>query len=351
MSEPQRSRNPWTKPHLSPPNTSSRPASLFWPAKTLLSAVELGVFTELAKHPEPLDSLSARLGIHPRGARDFADTLVSLGFLQRDEAGVYANTPETELFLDKAKPSYIGGMLEMANHRLYPFWGHLTEALKTGIPQNEASKNPDFFAELYADPARLHEFLSAMTGVSRAANLAIARCPDIDWPNRRRFVDAGTAQGDLALQIALANPHLQGAGFDLPQVAPIFEDYIEKYGVGDRVHFEAGSFFDVPCPRPTSSSWDTSSTTGTSRRKKSSSAKPTRPPPVGGIFVIYDTLIDDDRRENSFGLMMSLNMLVETPGGFDYTGADGIGWVREAGFREAKVIPLQNPSAIIVAMK
>jgi hypothetical protein len=70
------------------------------------------------------------------------------------------------LFLDRAKPSYIGGLLEMCNARLYGFWGNLAAGLKTGEAQNEAKRGEDVFAELYADPARLKQFLSAMTGIS-----------------------------------------------------------------------------------------------------------------------------------------------------------------------------------------
>src|SRR3984885_4689850 len=141
----------------------------FWASKTLLSAVELELFTELAKHPETLADLSARLRLHPRSARDFLDALVALNFLERRD-GTYYNTPSTDLFLDKRKPSYIGGILEMANNRLYTHWGNLTTGLLTGEPQNEAcggGENP--FKLLYADPERLRGFLRAMTGVSRGA--------------------------------------------------------------------------------------------------------------------------------------------------------------------------------------
>src|SRR5215469_16669896 len=109
----------------------------FWPSKVLLSAVEMGLFTELAGGPQEFTKLSGRLGLHPRSAHDFLDTLAALGFLQRS-TGSYSNTPETDLFLDRNKPTYIGGILEMANARLFPFWGSLTEALKTGLPQNES---------------------------------------------------------------------------------------------------------------------------------------------------------------------------------------------------------------------
>jgi len=140
----------------------------FWGSKTLLSAVELGVFTELGKSPLPGEELAARLDLHPRSWRDFFDALTALGMLEQDD-GVYRNTPETARFLDRSKPSYIGGLLEMANARLYPFWSSLTEALRTGRPQNEAKHGGDFFAELYHDSGRLRQFLHAMTGLSMGA--------------------------------------------------------------------------------------------------------------------------------------------------------------------------------------
>src|SRR5215475_11991769 len=170
----------------------------FWASKALLSAVEMELFTELAKHPEGLEALQGRLGLHPRAARDFLDALVALKFLERRD-GRYYNTASTDFFLDKRKPSYIGGILEMANHRLYPFWGHLTTALRTGLPQNEIRDgSPNPFEALYAEPARLKEFLRAMTGVSHGANLAIAR--KFPWNKYRTAVDVGTAQGDLIAQ-------------------------------------------------------------------------------------------------------------------------------------------------------
>jgi hypothetical protein len=202
----------------------------FWASKTLLSAIELELFTELAKHPEDLDAICARLGLHERGARDFVDALVSLGLLER-EGGVYRNSAHADLFLDKAKPSYVGGILEMANHRLYGFWGGLTEALRTGHPQNETRHGQEpLFETLYADPGRLKEFLAAMTGVSHVANLRIARA--FPWADYSTFVDVGTAQGDLVVQIAEANDHLSGVGFDLPVVEPIFEEYVARSPVG-----------------------------------------------------------------------------------------------------------------------
>jgi len=324
-------------------------AMAFWASKTLLSAVEMGVFTELSRGPESFNSLTGRLGLHPRSARDFLDTLVALGFLTRD-ADVYANTPETDLFLDRHKPSYVGGILEMANSRLYPFWGHLTEALRTGLPQNEQkSGGAGLFETLYADPGRLREFLAAMTGLSQGANIAIAR--SFPWKDYQSFVDVGTAQGDLAVQIASAHPHLHGIGFDLPEVAPIFEQYAEKSGVTDRLTFHPGDFFKQDFPKADVvlmghilHDWDLPT-------KKMLIKKAFDALPAGGALVVYEAIIDDDRSKNAFGLMMSLNMLIETPGGFDYTGRDCSGWMKEAGFSTTRVEHLVGPDSMVIGIK
>jgi hypothetical protein len=321
----------------------------FWASKVLLSAVERSLFTELAHRPEDLETLQGRLGLHPRAARDFLDTLVALGFLERRD-GNYYNTPATDRFLDRRKPSYIGGMLEMANHRLYGFWGHLTEALRTGKPQNEVrSGGAPLFESLYADPARLRQFLAAMSGISRGAALAIAA--KFPWSGYGTFVDVGTAQGDTAAQIALAHPHMRGAGFDLPEVGPIFEDYVAGLGLSGRLRFQAGSFFEDPLPKADViimghilHDWDLDI-------KRMLLAKAHAALPDGGALIVYEAIIDDDRSANAFGLMMSLNMLIETPGGFDYTGADCQGWMRETGFRETRVEHLIGPDSMVVGVK
>ncbi len=238
----------------------------------------------------------------------------------------------------------------MANHRLYPFWGHLTEALRTGLPQNECkSGGAGLFETLYADPARLKEFLGAMTGVSHGANMAIAHT--FPWKDYRTFADIGTAQGDLAVQISLANPHLQGIGFDLPEVAPIFEEYVAALGVAARLKFLPGSFFDQDLPKADVllmghilHDWDLPT-------KKMLIAKAYDALPVGGALIVYEAIIDDDRSKNAFGLMMSLNMLIETPGGFDYTGADCTGWMKDAGFSSIRMEPLAGPDSMVIGVK
>jgi hypothetical protein len=271
-----------------------------------------------------------------------------LGFLERRD-GIYSNTPSTDLFLDKRKPSYIGGMLEMANRRLFAHWGHLTTALRTGQPQGEAGTGEETFAAIYADPERLKGFLRAMTGVSRGANLAIAA--KFPWAKYKTVVDAGPAQGDLLVQVTLKNPHLLGIGFDLPEVGPVFEEYVEANGLSSRVQFQPGSFFTDPLPKADVIMMGHILHDWNLEEKRMLIGKAYDALPRGGALMVYEAIIDDNRSKNAFGLLMSLNMLIETPGGFDYTGTDCMGWMREAGFREARVEHLVGPDSMVVGIK
>jgi hypothetical protein len=317
-------------------------------AKVLLSAVELGLFTELAKQPLDAEQLRARLALHPRSARDFFDTLVALGMLERD-GSVYRNTSETDRFLDRAKPSYIGGYLEMHNARMYPFWGSLTEGLRTGQPQNEAKTGGNFFEVLYRDPARLREFLRAMTAFSAGSALAIAQ--RFRWSQYQTFVDIGAAEGGLLVQVVLTQSHLTGGGVDLPAVGPIFREYVASHHLEHRLAFYPGDFFTDPLPEAEVYSMGHILHDWSLDDKKYLLSKVYGALPAGGALIVFDSLIDDERRTNAWGLLRSLTMLIETTGGFDYTGADCRGWMQEVGFRQTYVEPLGGPDSLVVGIK
>lgn len=321
----------------------------FWASKALLSAVEIGVFGAFANGPLDLSRLRSRLGLHERSARDFFDTLVVLGLLHRDDAGRYSNSEESEIFLNPARPGYIGGLIEMFNARLYGFWGSLTEALRTGEPQNEAKHGGDLFGALYTDPARLDGFLRAMTAQTLPPARALARV--FPWETVGTVVDIGTAQGCLPVQLALSHPNLSGGGFDLPPVEPIFSRYIAANGLSDRLRFIPGNFFTDDLPRADVlvmglilHDWDLPT-------KRMLIDKAYAALEKGGSLIVYEFLIDDARRTHLPGLLMSLNMLIETRGGFDFTGADCIGWMRDAGFSDCRVIPLAGPHSAVIATK
>jgi SAM-dependent methyltransferase len=320
----------------------------FWGSKALLSAIELGLFTELAEGPLDADALIMRLHLHRRSAKDFFDALVALGMLRRTGSR-YANTPETALFLDRTKTSYMGGMLEMANARLYRFWGTLTEALRTGKPQNEIKTGEDFFGTLYADPNRLEGFLKAMTGLSQGTARAIAK--KFPWKKYHSFMDIGCAQGGVAVEIAAAHRHLQGGGMDLPVVQPLFEAYAKERRLENRLRFLPGDFFKDPLPKTDVlimghilHDWNLDEKLVLLRKAYDAL-------PVNGALIVHEALIDDARKKNAFGLLMSLNMLIETPGGFDFTGADCRTWMKEVGFSRTQVARLAGPDGMVVGYK
>lgn len=321
--------------------------SAFFGSKTLLSAVGLGLFTELAKGPLDGETLRLRLSLDERGARDFFDALVALRMLERSD-GRYANTPETDLYLDRNKPSYIGAWLEMAERRLFHIWSSLTPGLRTGQPQNEFV-DADPFGTMYAEQSTLESFVTEMTAVSMPVVQDIIRA--FDWDRYQTFIDIGTAQGALPVMLARARPPLTGGGFDLPQVRPAFEKYVAAQGLSERLRFYPGDFRAEPLPSADVLimghilvDWDTA-------MKQSLLAKAHAALPQGGALLVYDMVIDDDRRENAMGLLMSLNMLLETAGGGEYTGADCTGWMREIGFTEVSITPLPTSHSMIVGIK
>lgn len=325
----------------------------FFASKTLLSGVELGVFTELASQPDTADGLGERLGLHLRGRRDFFDGLVALGFLEREgdgPDGVYSNAPDSAVFLDRSQPTYIGGILEMANARLFRFWADLTEALRTGAPQNEikVSGRP-MFDELYADAARLEQFMHAMAGIS-AGNFQLL-AEKFDFGRYSTLSDVGGATGLLSIITAQRHPHLRCTSCDLPVVRPIAERAIAAAGVADRVSAVDLDFFADPIPAADVVTMGLILHDWNLDKKMHLIRAAYEALPEGGALVVVENLIDDARRENVFGLMMSLNMLIEFGDAFDYTGADFAGWCREVGFRDFEIMPLAGPASAGIVYK
>ncbi|MFC3815183.1 methyltransferase [Lysobacter sp. GCM10012299] len=326
----------------------------FWPAKTLLSAVDLDVFSRLGAAGAMTGAeLQASLGLSPRANPDFFDTLLALGFLERDGDGpqaLYRNTAETALFLDRASKGYIGGFLSMANDRLYPFWSDLSEALRSGEPQNEIKRTgASMFDELYRDPARLEQFMWAMAGISAGNFKAFAEA--FDFSRYTTLCDVGGATGQLSMAVARRHPHMRCISADLPVVTPIAEREIAKAGLSDQVRAQSLDFLTQPLPSADIITmglilhdWNLEGKRHLVRAAYDSLRK-------GGAFVIIENLIDDDRRENAFGLMMSLNMLIEFGDAFDFTARDFDGWCREAGFERTEVLPLGGPASAAIAYK
>ena len=320
----------------------------FMASKVLFSAIEFGLFTELAEGPLNPGEIQKRCGLHSRGVRDFLDTLVALEMLERS-GEVYFNTSETDFYLDRSKPTYIGNYVDISRLREYQVFDKLSEALRTGESQNEIKSGDQDWVDALADPGTLRFFLRGMTGHSLPSAMAIAK--EFPWAKYRTFADIGTAEGCLPVRVAMAHPHLVGEGFDLPTVRPFFEEYVASFGLQDRLRFRVGDFFKDPLPAADVLVMGMILHDWKLEVKMTLLKKAFEALPSGGSLIVYEHLIDDERRKKVNGLLMSLLMLVETQGGFDYTGADCCEWMREVGFKEAYVEELTGVESMVVGIK
>lgn len=325
----------------------------FWASKSLLTAVNMSLFTHLAKGELSGQDIKEKLGLHDRGLYDFLDTLVALGFLKRNglmETSKYRNTEDTNLFLDKNKPSYVGGILEMANNRLYPFWNDLEEGLKTGKPQNETKTGGvPIFEALYADEQKLREFLKAMGGIQMGNFMMLSKT--FDFSKYKTHCDVGGAGGHLATQVAMNNKHMNCVTFDLHPVEPVATENIKMMGLSDRVFVLSGDFLKDDLPKADVITMGNILHDWGIQDKKMLIKKAFDALPQGGALIVIENIIDDNRSENAFGLMMSLNMNIETTEGFDFSASDFDGWAKECGFTKTTKIPLTGPSSAVIAIK
>jgi len=337
----------------STPDAILQTAFSFWSAKVLLTAVEFGLFTKLGPRRLRGLELGAELKLHPRAIADFFDSLVAMNFLGREgegQAATYFNTPEGALFLDEKSPRYIGGILVMLNDRLFKFWHDLPEALRTGKPQNEIKHGQKgMFEELYSDLPRLEQFMGAMTGLSRINFEAFAE--KFDFSNFQTLCDVGGATGLLAIEVAKRHSHLKCISFDLPVVEPIAKKHIAAAGLANRIRTASGDFFKDPLPKADLITMGMILHDWNLEKKMHLIRAAHDALPPGGALVTIEALIDDARRENLQGLLMSLNMLIEFGDAFDYSGADFRKWCGEVGFKRFEVIHLAGPSSAAVAYK
>lgn len=327
----------------------------FWASKILLSAVKFEMFTILAeKKTMSASEIKSHLGFKctDRNVHDYLDALTSFGFLNREgllDKAKYSNSINSDFFLDKRKQTYIGGLLEMLNNRLYGFWGNLEEGLLTGIQQNEVKYGENLFEKLYSDTSRLKEFIFAMSGIQMGGFMALAH--KFDFSKIRTLVDIGGSAGLLSLMIAKQHPHINCITWDLPPVAPIANETIAQFQLQDRVKAINGDYFKDQFPKADIVTMGNILHAENEQNKLMLIQKAYDALPDGGAFVVIENIIDNERKNNVFGLMMSLNMLVETGTGFDFTYNDFEVWVKKIGFTSTNLIPLAGPTSAAIAYK
>jgi cyclopropane fatty-acyl-phospholipid synthase-like methyltransferase len=191
--------------------------------------------------------------------------------------------------------------------------------------------------------------MDAMSGISAGNFMAFAE--KFDFSRYQSLCDVGGATGLLSRLVAKRHPHLTCTSADLPPATEIARRKIAADGLADRVSAQPLDFFSDPLPSADVITMGMILHDWNLENKKLLIRKAYDALPAGGALVVIEALIDDARRENAFGLMMSLNMLIEFGEAFDFSGADFIGWCREAGFTKFEVIPLAGPASAGVAYK
>jgi hypothetical protein len=328
------------------PVAIKRLGNAFCEAKLLLTATELGLFTMLDAGPATVEEVRVQLGLGDRGVRDFLDGLVALGLLERaretTRGDSYENGPAASEFLVRGKENYSGGFLERANRMLYPAWGKLTEALRTGAPQTPPH------GEVLADPAKLRAYLAMMDSVN---GLLVADLLELfPWSEQATVADIGGARGNVAALLASANPGLRGTVFDLPAIAGAARDHLAALGVCDRVTFQPGDFFaddlpsaDVLILGHVLHNWSPG-------QRQELADKCYAALPSGGALLIYDAMLDDERQDIS-QLLISLNMLLVTEGGSEYPVGECRDYLRKAGFARTVAHPLGANNTLVIGYK
>jgi len=331
-----------TTSSITPPVTSLSPLAAdlglaFCRSKLLLSALELGVFSALADRPLTISELCARLGLHGRGARDFLEALVALGLLNRVGNG-FANTAATTGLI--RGPGYAAGFLDGANYVLYPAWGGLTTALRTGTPPGDV----DIEATLH-DPIRQRMYLAMMDALS--APLAPALAEAIDWDRHRVVADIGGARGNMIALLLTAHPHLRGVVFDRPQNRESCVEHIAHAKLDGRVEFVGGDFFADPLPAADVIVIGHVLADFSEDQRRGLVRAAFRALPPGGALLVYDPMpADDDPSLDS--LVASLHMLLMTPEGAGYRPSRCVAWMTEAGFARTETRPLPLGNGLVV---
>lgn len=319
----------------------------FLASKALLSAVELGVFTELADGPLSREALVARLDLHPRHSADFLDALVALDLLERED-GEYRNAPDADTYLDRNKETYIGGHFEWANARMYPLFGRLGETLRSGEPQGTRGENEDVFDQLYGDDDLFERFVAGMSGTS--LRIAEILADAFEWEAYETVCDVGAAKGVVPVTVAEKNDHIEATAFDLPPLEPVATEFIANSEVEDRVTFHAGDVFAQKLPEHDVFVMGRLLHDFDLARKKKLVQRAYDALPEGGALIVYGTMIDDERREKDDALLTSLYIRVET-NGFDYTHEQCQTWLQEVGFAETEACDLPSRESVVVGRK
>lgn len=307
-------------------------ATGFWVSKTLMTAVELGVFSKISAYQNDNESKSMTLrefqniiGIEEsRPAEAFTTALVSLGLLEvsKNNNGekAFANSELSSMFLDKSKPTYIGDVIAMFDERLYKRWDKLSEALKTNKPigekQGEDIESVFDKAKSNLEVEQLQKITNAMYGISIGPAMALAK--NVDFSKHKKMMDIGGGSGVYAIQVVANNPnHMSAVVLDSKPVCQVADGYIKQYNLQDKVQTMTFDFFNDQLPNDCDVAFLSHIVHIFDKDKNITLLKKIYDSlqNENGIIMISEWLLNDEKTGPIASALMGLTMIIENSGG------------------------------------
>lgn len=319
----------------------------FFRSKLLTAALDLEVFSVLGDGALSAEELCDRTGLHPRGGRDFLDALAAIGLLLRAD-GHYRNSPGTAQHLLAEREGFVGGFLRMTTELMGSDQDSFTGLLRNGTARSQGARGEVPFTQIFHDPVRLRQFLSAMDSFSGAVAKELTHV--FDWSRYATFSDVGGARGNLAAHLAAAHPGLAGTVLDRPSMEEHFDQLVTERGVESQLRFVGADFFTADLPRADvvilgSVLHDWSMEQRATLLRKAYDAVHD-----DGALIVYDTMLDDERQQAD-NLMLSLIMMLQSAQASGYTPAECGSWLADAGFTVERVVRLPALTTAVIARK
>jgi hypothetical protein len=345
----------------------------FQVSKTLMTAVELEVFTKLAGKSVNMKQLQEILEMEGRPAEVFSIALVSLGLLSKDKREkvneitrgqneyYYANTDLADTFLIKGKSGYMGDIISMIDKRLYKSWDKLSYSLKANKPiaQEEGGDAESIFNEAKSSnqsAEQIEKFTHGMYGLSVGPAMALANA--FDFSKYKRMMDIGGGSGVYAIQVVKEYSNMSATVLDLKPVCTVADEYIELFDLKNRIQTKALDFFNEELPTDCDVAFlshiihDYSKDKGKSLFEKIYNALPSGDNvDDGGAIIISEWLLNDEKTGPIPSALMGLNMMVETSGGRNYSFAEISEILTEIGFKNIEKRSLAGPAEIVIGYK
>ncbi|MBI2353901.1 MAG: methyltransferase domain-containing protein [Deltaproteobacteria bacterium] len=306
----------------------------YWSACALHAGVKLDLFTHTAVRQFSATELAGRLEIDGRGLAMLLNALAALELLEKS-GEAYAATPFAAEFLARTSPGYMGYII-LHHHHLMASWAHLDEAVRQGGPIRERFSHGD--DETVRESFEMGMFNLAMQAAPRIV-------PQIDLSGRRRLLDLGGGPGTYAVHFCRHNPQLTAVVYDLPSTRRFAEQTIARFGLSDRIGFEAGDFDSEEIRGSFDVAWLSHILHGEGPqgcaailRKAVAALEP------GGMILVQEFILNDSQDGPLFPALFSLNMLLGTPDGQAYSEGQLFAMLAAAGLGDLRRLPLELPN-------